>query len=558
MTGAEFDRHHYDYSPWWFWRKGTPEERAEQLAAQQRFLEQNPSSKIGERCFLSPLAAVQTTSLVLGDGSYIAAHAYLTDDVVFGRDCTVNVGTVVRGDITVGDAVRIGAHTSILAFNHGMSDPDVEVFRQPMEKDGITIGDDVWIGSHVVILDGVSVGSRSVIAAGSVVTKDVPAGAIVAGNPARVKRWRVPSAAPSPLAGLEARLVRLEEHLRADLGDILDRSWIPDLADGRYVDRPGHPVTVRAHCDAVEIADTVARTVPSQLSAAEHVARLRGLQDPTTGLVPEYDADGRPQSIGDGDPSYHVLCVGYALDLLRSAFPSPVTAFAELDPAAVVARLDALPWDSQAWHCGSTVDTFGTALLWNLNAGTAGVEGAREALFGWLTTRVDPVTGMWGRPAPQDGMLQVVNGFYRGTRGTYAQFGVPLPYPEKVVDTVLSHVRDERFFDPSRYNACNVLDVAHPLWLARRQTTHRREEAEAVAVRLLDGVLDTYVRGEGFGFAAPSRDGHRHGRSVPGLQGTEMWVSTIWLLADLAGLSEAVELRPRGIHRPEPARRPLG
>ena len=67
---------------------------------------------------------------------------------------------MVRGEITLGDAVRIGAHTSLLAFNHTMTDPDVEVFRQPITSRGITIGNDVWIGSHVVILDGVTVGTR--------------------------------------------------------------------------------------------------------------------------------------------------------------------------------------------------------------------------------------------------------------------------------------------------------------------------------------------------------------------------------------------------------------
>ena len=69
---------------------------------------------------------------------------------------------------------------------------DLEVFRQPLTSKGIRVGDDVWIGSHVVILDGVTVGSRSVLAAGAIVTKDVAEGAIVGGNPAKFIRWRVP------------------------------------------------------------------------------------------------------------------------------------------------------------------------------------------------------------------------------------------------------------------------------------------------------------------------------------------------------------------------------
>ena len=123
---------------------------------------------------------------------------------------------------------------------------------------------------------------------------------------------------------------------------------------------------------------------------------------------------------------------------------------------------------------------------------------------------------------------------------------MPLPYPERVIDTVLSHTEDPRYFAPGVQNACNVLDVAHPLWLARRQTSYRSEEITGIARRLLDDALTAYVPGEGFGFA---RD------DEPGLQGTEMWASIIWFLADLLGLGDALGYEPRGVHRPEPARK---
>ena len=91
------------------------------------------------------------------------------------------------------------------------------------------------------------------------------------------------------------------------------------------------------------------------------------------------------------------------------------------------------------------------------------------SLFGWLLTRADPWTGMWGSPSAEAGRLQVVNGYYRLTRGSFAQFGLPVPHPERVVDAVLDHGRDPRHFGTDRENACNVLDVAHPLWLCTRQ-----------------------------------------------------------------------------------------
>jgi hypothetical protein len=162
---------------------------------------------------------------------------------------------------------------------------------------------------------------------------------------------------------------------------------------------------------------------------------------------------------------------------------------------------------------------------------------------------------MWGDPAENNGLLQVVNGFYRASRGTFAQFGLPLPYPERVIDTVLQHAADPSLFAPDRQNACNVLDVAHPLWLAQQQTSYRRAEVTALAARLLGDALGHWTDGLGFGFQAPHRLTRVQARSEPGLQGTEMWLAIVWLLSDLVGVADLLGYRPRGVHRPEPALR---
>ncbi|GAB2608518.1 acyltransferase [Pseudactinotalea suaedae] len=567
-----FDRNHFDYSPWSFWGEATEAEQEAQLELQRRFVGSGVADvELGEQCFISPLAAVQVERLVLGTRSYIAGHAYVTGSLVTGEHCTINTSAVVRGDVTLGHAVRIGAHTSLLAFNHTMTDPDVPVFRQPMSQRGITIGDDVWIGSHVVVLDGVTIGDRAVVAAGSVVTKDVPAGAIVAGNPAQVKKWRVPALAPEPqvpTAGVGADATLTDElrafmrTARADAESVLARSWEPSIADGRYLAAPAGAPTVRAHCDAIEIAAYLTGDVPSQLSKDEHVRRLLSLQHPGSGMIASFDERGQLQEpvlgVRDGQANYHVLCVGYALDLLGERFAHPITAVENLGADGVLAELDALPWDGRAWSGGHGVDMYGTALLWNRRHGTPGHAATAAALFGWLSTNVDPTTGMWGKPAPDSGDLEIVNGFYRASRGSYAQFGVPLPYRERVIDTVLRHAQDARFFAPDRQNACNVLDVAHPLWLAGRDLDYRRAEIQALATRLLRNAIAHWRPGEGFSFAVPSGTGRDPVAETPALQGTEMWLAIVWLLADLLGMSTVLGYRPGGIHRPEPADRLLG
>ncbi len=542
MRPEEFHQHDLDYSPWSFWTDADQDAQARQLDLQHQF-EDADGHQFGTGCFVSGLASVQNEKLQLGDRTYIAAGAYLTGDLQAGADCSINAYTVVRGSVRMGDGVRIGAHTSILGFNHSMADPDLPVFRQPLTAKGITIGSDVWIGSHVVILDGVNVGDHSVLAAGAIVTKDVPSGAVVGGNPARLLRWRVPAAASAD--ELSSKVQVFAEQARATIPGLLERTW---NADRRlFADRPGAAPTVRAQCDAIELADLLLGRAPDQLPAAEQIERLRGWQDPVSGLVAEIGDAGEQLPIGeglsDGEALYHVLSVGYALDLLGSSFAEPIHAVAQTSADDLLLALNGLPWRDQAWGGGAWIDAIGTAHLWN---------GSQpDALLGWMLTHASPETGMWGSRTPQEGLLQVVNGFYRATRGTFAQFGLPVPYPERVIDTVLQHAQDVRHFAPDRYNACNVLDVAHPLWLTR-QTGYRAEEVVTLARKLLTGVLKHWIDGSGFAFAAPNA-GSRPGQTTPGLQGTEMWLATAWLLADLAGVSGALGYRPRGVHRPEAA-----
>ncbi|MFI7019614.1 acyltransferase [Streptomyces sp. NPDC050164] len=557
----------FDHCPWLFTEQASEGQRAAQEQRQKRLLGGAGSGsgtvRLGEGCFVAGTAAVYPDVLHLGDRSYIAAHAYVTGDIRTGADCTINPFTVVRGTVTLGDGVRIGAHSSLLAFNHGTS-PDLPVHQQPVTSRGITIGDDVWIGSHVVVVDGVTIGDHCVIGAGAVVTKDLPAWTVAAGTPARRIRDRRDTrataprgAAPHPAeerSALVGELSAFAAAARAQAADLLDRCRQPGT--GRYVDRPGAEPTVRAHCDAVEIADLLLGKAPPHLPAAEHAARLRALQDPVTGLVPEYGAappvPGPAGLREDGASPYHVLCVGYALDLLGSSFAHPVHTVRTTTADRLVRHLAELPWRDRAWRAGSWVDSWATAAHWNLRLGAeAAAPGALEALFGWLHTHADPWTGMWGSPTPESGRLQMVNGYYRLTRGSFAQFGLPVPYAERVIDTVLDHARDPRHFAPGRENACNVLDVIHPLWLCARQTTHRAEEARSWAANQLTAALRRWHPGRGFPFG-PRPDGTGPGRE-PGLQGTEMWLAIVWLLADLVGLADALEYRPRGIHRPEPA-----
>ncbi len=83
------------------------------------------------------------------------------------------------GKITIGKNVMFGPKCSLFAENHVFSDTESSIKSQGVQQKGITVEDDCWIGSNVTILDGVTIGKGSVIGAGTLVTKDIPAGSVV-------------------------------------------------------------------------------------------------------------------------------------------------------------------------------------------------------------------------------------------------------------------------------------------------------------------------------------------------------------------------------------------
>lgn len=139
---------------------------------------------------------------------YAEIHG-LCEELVFGNNVTISRGVMIRpssyyggdygkgiiigdnssigpygyvgcsGKIVIGKNVMFGPKCSLFAENHIFSDIKVDIKSQGVEQKGIVIEDDCWIGSNCVVLDGVTIGKGSVIGAGTLVSKNVPAGSIV-------------------------------------------------------------------------------------------------------------------------------------------------------------------------------------------------------------------------------------------------------------------------------------------------------------------------------------------------------------------------------------------
>jgi acetyltransferase-like isoleucine patch superfamily enzyme len=111
------------------------------------------------------------------------------NDVALESPCTL----VVAAPLRIGDGVRMGHDVMILTGTHRIGLPRHRC--GPYEFKPVTIGDGVWIGARTVVLPGVSIGQGCVISAGTVVTRDMPANSLIAGNPARVVGQLTPDVA---------------------------------------------------------------------------------------------------------------------------------------------------------------------------------------------------------------------------------------------------------------------------------------------------------------------------------------------------------------------------
>jgi acetyltransferase-like isoleucine patch superfamily enzyme len=115
--------------------------------------------------------------------------------ISIGDNCLINHNNVLQagkkvGRIIIGNYVHTGANVMMFAFNHGFTSLEIPTIEQDYFDGDIIIEDDVWIGAGSVILPGVRIGKGSIVAAGSVVNKDMPEYSICGGVPAKILKIR--------------------------------------------------------------------------------------------------------------------------------------------------------------------------------------------------------------------------------------------------------------------------------------------------------------------------------------------------------------------------------
>ncbi len=157
------------------------------------------------------------TTLTLGDNVMI--NALCRDSFIIGDNVSINSNTIidctgvinelgesleignnvgiaqncfiqVRGPVVIGSNTIFGPNVSVFSENHNSDNLEELIINQGTNRHGVKIGSNVWVGTRVVILDGVKIGNNAIIAAGSVVNKEVPENAIIGGVPAKIIKYR--------------------------------------------------------------------------------------------------------------------------------------------------------------------------------------------------------------------------------------------------------------------------------------------------------------------------------------------------------------------------------
>jgi maltose O-acetyltransferase len=161
-----------------------PDLQAERDAAARWTMRYNASAGLSAA---ERLAVLRERLAAAGDGTEVRPPFYCDygSNITLGERVFLNFNCVILDvvHVTIGDGTEIGPAVQIYAADHPR---DPAVRRSGLEFGRpVRIGRNVWIGGGAIILPGITIGDDAVVGAGSVVTRDVPAGATVAGNPAR-------------------------------------------------------------------------------------------------------------------------------------------------------------------------------------------------------------------------------------------------------------------------------------------------------------------------------------------------------------------------------------
>eukprot|EP01136_Pigoraptor_vietnamica_P036995 Opistho-1_new@104329 len=155
-------------------------------------------------CWNTRMDVLPFQPFTMGDYSTVEDFATVNNGVGpvhIGHHTRIGIGNVIIGPVTIGNNVILAQNIVMSGLNHTYTDISKPIDWQPTTTATITVEDDCWIAANAVITAGVTIGKHSVVAGGAVVTKNVPAFSVVAGNPAKVIKLYNPESGEWERAG---------------------------------------------------------------------------------------------------------------------------------------------------------------------------------------------------------------------------------------------------------------------------------------------------------------------------------------------------------------------
>lgn len=137
------------------------------------------------------LDIIPSKKIIIGKKSVIEDYTIINNgmgDIFIGDYTHVTSRVKLVGPVTLGNYVTIGSGAQITGLTHNYLDVTRPIAKQGVTPNRTIVEDDVWIGGNSCINQGITIGTHSIIASGSVVTKNVPPYSVVGGNPARILR----------------------------------------------------------------------------------------------------------------------------------------------------------------------------------------------------------------------------------------------------------------------------------------------------------------------------------------------------------------------------------
>lgn len=120
----------------------------------------------------------------------VKSGAEISPNATIGNNSELGTRCIVQSNVHIGDNVIMGPDVKIYSRNHKFDRLDIPIKDQGKNYYTTEIGNDVWLGANVIVTAGCTIGNHAIVAAGSVVTKDIPNYAVVGGVPARIIKFR--------------------------------------------------------------------------------------------------------------------------------------------------------------------------------------------------------------------------------------------------------------------------------------------------------------------------------------------------------------------------------